>query len=95
MSTLTHVVSGTQVIITYGGMQGPKGDPGTGADTAETYILSPANTEFTISHTLGRLPDVSVYDDDGNLIDDAVESVSTTAVHFVFGSAFTGKAVLD
>ena len=85
------VNAGGNTLIEVAGTQGPQGPPGTGASVHNQ--VSPAST-WTFSHSLGRLPAVSVYDSSGNLLLADVEATSST-ISVTFASPTSGSVVFS
>ena len=77
------------------GIQGPQGPPGSGGGAGSTVITqsTPAAT-WILSHTIGRVPAVSVYLASGEQVDtDVVASASTVTV--TFATPQTGFVILS
>ncbi len=87
-----HVSS---VVVKNAGRAGPQGLPGVPGPVAGIVHeqLSPS-ASWIITHTLGRLPSVTVYHLDGEEVEADV-FVTTTQVNIVFPFPTTGRAVIN
>jgi hypothetical protein len=62
-----------------------------------TYVhdqTTPAST-WTIDHTLGKVPSVTVVDSAGSVVFGDIQIISSSRVILEFGAAFSGKAYLN
>lgn len=78
----------------YSGPQGPSGqlDPGT-IGYVHTQAV-PSNT-WTIAHNLSFIPNITIVDSAGTVVEGSYEYPSNTTVIASFSSPFSGKAYLS
>lgn len=103
MSDVTLVVQPAPVIeVTLAVGQGPagpkgdQGDPGSGGDLNYEHDQAVAASVWTINHTLGKVPSVTVIDSGGNQIEgDVSYPIPLTQVVLTFSAPFSGKAYLN
>lgn len=88
---LTTFVNPPATLVVVSGDRGPKGDPGSGA--VVNYVQAIPATTWTITHNLGYIPSVLVYDDAGDLCDANVIA-NTTTVLVTGAGPFSGSARL-
>lgn len=80
------------------GPKGDKGDPGDGQGTGDingTWTQSVAAAVWNITHSLGKMPSVTVVDSAGTEIEGDVQYLSSTQIRLVFSAAFAGIAYLN
>ena len=83
-----------------GNLYGPKGvlswpsDPLALIPKRNVYIQEAASASWTINHTLGGYPSVTVVDSAGTVVIGEVTYNSTSSITVAFRSAFSGKAYL-
>lgn len=90
--TTTQIGVGAAVIV---GPPGPKGDKGDAGDGTYTLFSQDAPASiWTITHTLGRYPDVTILDSTGRVVWADVEYPSVSQVTITFASPQIGKVIL-
>lgn len=90
------------------GMVGPQGDQGPPGPTGErgpagfgsnnityTHIQNAPSNTWTITHNLGYVPNVTVFDSGGNEVDGDITIISDNILELHFSSAFAGIAYLS
>ena len=65
-----------------------------GAITPFIYVQDVASTVWTITHNLGRYPQVTVVDSAGSVVVGDLTYLDTNVVRATFGGAFAGRAYL-
>ena len=75
------------------GAQGPPGAPGS-APQAEVWDQGVPATVWTITHALGYLPNVTVVDSAGSVVEGAIVYNSISQITVTFSVPFAGKAYL-
>jgi hypothetical protein len=82
------------IIIGETGPQGPSGqaDP---ADLGYVHIQNTPSTTWTISHGLGFIPNITVVDSGGTVVEGSYNYPNANTVVLSFSSAFSGKAYLS
>ena len=83
-------IQGTQ------GVQGPVGPSGAGAQTlAYAHTQGSASDTWVIAHNLNFMPNVTVQDSAGNIVEGEITYTNTNSLTVSFASAFSGKAYLS
>ena len=85
------------IVIGESGPQGPKGDPGFGAPSDLGYVhtqSTPASV-WTINHDLKFIPNITVVDSAGTVVEGQYEYPNSTTVILTFSGTFAGKAYLS
>lgn len=77
------------------GPKGDQGDPGSGGDLNYTHSQGAASAVWTINHSLGKYPSVTVIDSAGDEVEGTVTYPSTSQVVVTFTAAFSGTAYLN
>lgn len=77
------------------GSTGPQGPAGSGGDLTYVHRQEVAASVWTITHTLGKVPSVTVVDSGDSEVVGEVNFPSLSQVVITFNSAFTGKAYLN
>ncbi|MGH7746319.1 MAG: hypothetical protein ACREQ5_16395, partial [Candidatus Dormibacteria bacterium] len=85
------VVVVPQTAVVAAGAAGPAGPAGTG-DRHFTWAQSVAAATWTIAHSLGKYPSVSVTDSAGNKVFGGVAYLDANTVQLTFSAAFGGFA---
>lgn len=88
-----EVVAAPTTVIEVAVAVGPPGPPGLSGIGGYVYAQTVPLATWTISHTLGRMPSVSLYDSFGEQVDADV-TASPTAVTASYPSPRIGTAVL-
>lgn len=60
-----------------------------------THVQSSPSSVWSITHSLGKYPSVSVFDSSGNQVEGDVDYLNTSQVSLTFSSAFAGTATLN
>ena len=81
----------------YSGPQGPKGDPGDAGNPTLSYVHTQASASntWTINHNLSFIPNITVVDSAGTVVEGTYDYTSNTTVVATFSSPFSGKAYLS
>jgi hypothetical protein len=79
------------------GEQGPQGDPGEVQLSDLSYIHNQTtpSTTWTVSHGLGFVPNITVVDSAGTVVEGSYNYPSASVVVLSFSGAFSGKAYLS
>lgn len=79
------------------GPQGPKGDPGEVLYEDLSYVHNQASAAsvWTINHNLQFIPNITVVDSSGNVVEGSYNYPNSNTVVLIFSSAFAGKAYLS
>lgn len=72
-----------------------RGPQGTSGGDVFTHIQSSPLQDWTVTHNLGRFPELTIIGSDGNQLITDVEHVSTNIAIVHFATATTGKAVCN
>ena len=83
------------VEIGFSGPQGPKGEAVTSEDVSFVHIQSVASSTWTITHGLNFIPNITVVDSGGTVVEGSYNYPNATSVIASFSSAFAGKAYLS
>lgn len=78
------------------GPEGPEGPPGPSGAAASTYLhvqSVPAST-WTINHSLGFYPNVTVFDSAGSQVEGDVTYLDLDSLTVAFSGSFAGEATL-
>lgn len=76
------------------GQSGEPGPPGEGSDYFQTYTQDTPAITWVISHTFGRRPVVTVYNQSGEEVEPDVEFPNANTIHVNFAFLTTGMVVL-
>lgn len=74
---------------------GPEGPPGSGGDKTYVHVQLVPSDVWTITHSLGKYPSVSVIDSANSQVFGEVNYIDTSTVEVTFSSGFAGKASLN
>lgn len=92
----------TPVIVELGtsGPQGPQGEPGAPGEVLYTdlsyvHIQSVASSTWSITHNLQFIPNITVVDSAGTVVEGTYNYPNNTSVVLSFSSPFSGKAYLS
>lgn len=77
------------------GIPGPPGPPGSGGDLSQTWTQSSASATWTITHTLGKFPAVTLVDSSGSEIEGEIQYDSASQITVSFSAALAGTAYLN
>ena len=79
------------------GPKGDKGDAGENAvpDAHYEHDQPVASATWTVTHSLGKYPSVSVVDSAGDVVVGEINYVNNNSLTINFSSAFSGKAYLN
>lgn len=86
-----------QIVIVELGTTGPQGPAGTvnAADLAYVYEQSTPSTSWTINHGLSFIPNITVVDSAGTVVEGSYDYPNANSVILSFSNAFSGKAYLS
>lgn len=101
-SNVTLNVTETPVVVELGtsGPQGPQGNPGTPGEVLYSDLSyvhdqgTPAST-WNITHNLQFIPNITVIDSAGTVVEGTYNYPNNTTVVLSFSSPFSGKAYLS
>lgn len=81
----------------YTGPQGPKGDAGDAGVVTQGYVHNQATSSntWTIVHNLSFIPNITVVDSAGTVVEGSYDYPNNTTVVASFSSPFSGKAYLS
>lgn len=86
----------TNIVIGETGPQGPKGDAGLGGgDLGYVHTQSTASSTWTINHNLQFIPNITVIDSGGSVVEGSYNYPNATTVVLNFSGPFSGKAYLS
>lgn len=96
--TVTEQV--TNIDIGVSGPQGPKGEPGDPgevlyADLSYVHNQSVASDTWTINHGLRFIPNITVVDSAGSVVEGSYTYPNDTTIVASFSGSFSGKAYLS
>jgi hypothetical protein len=101
-SNISLNVTETPVTVTLGtsGPQGPQGEPGAPgevlySDLSYVHIQSVAQSTWNITHGLQFVPNITVIDSAGTVVEGSYEYPNNNSVVLTFSSPFSGKAYLS
>ena len=77
------------------GSKGDKGDKGDAADVSHTYTQSIPSDTWVIAHNLNFIPNVTVQDSAGTIIEGEITYSNSNNLTVHFTDAFSGKAYLS
>jgi hypothetical protein len=78
------------------GPQGPKGDPGiVPSDLGYVHTQSTPSSTWTIEHNLQFIPNITVVDSAGTVVEGSYSYPNSTTVILSFTGSFSGKAYLS
>lgn len=77
------------------GPKGDKGDPGTGGDLNFVFVQNLPVATWTINHTLGKYPSVTIIDSGGNVVEGDIEYINNSQIVITFSASFSGSAILN
>lgn len=77
------------------GSKGDKGDKGDAADVSHTYTQSIPSDTWVIAHNLNFIPNVTVQDSAGTIIEGEITYTNSNNLTLTFNSAFSGYAYLS
>lgn len=78
------------------GATGPTGPQGpAGLDLHYAHEQSVASAMWTVNHSLGKFPSVTVVDSSGREVEGDVSHTNVNQTVLTFGAAFAGKAYLN
>jgi hypothetical protein len=77
------------------GEKGDKGDPGFSPTVAYTWTQSMPDNPWIINHNLGFMPNVTVQDSAGTIVEGEIRYTDTNNLTLTFSSAFSGHAYLS
>jgi hypothetical protein len=83
-----------QVIISEVGPQGPAGTLDYG-QLGYVHLQNSASTTWSITHGLGFIPNITVVDSGGTVVEGSYNYPDANTVVLTFSSAFSGKAYLS
>lgn len=66
-----------------------------GQDLNYVHYQDVASTEWTINHSLGKFPSVTIVDSSGNMVIGDVHFTDTNHLEIYFNAAFAGRAYLN
>lgn len=78
-----------------GGLQGIQGPAGVTQVIAYTHIQGVSSDVWTINHSLGFYPNVTVVDSAGTIVEGEINYLTTNALVLNFSAAFSGNAYLS
>jgi hypothetical protein len=86
----------TVVEVGFSGPQGPQGDPGIGVnDISYVHDQSIASDEWIIEHGLQFIPNITVVDSAGTVVEGSYDYPDANTVVLGFSHPFSGKAYLS
>lgn len=95
-------VTETPVVVELGtsGPQGPQGNPGAPgevlySDLSYVHNQGTASSTWTINHNLQFIPNITVVDSAGTVVEGTYDYPNNTTVVLSFSSPFSGKAYLS
>lgn len=78
------------------GPPGPAGPPGSaGSGASQVFIQNSPLSQWTITHTLGYYPAVTIVDSGGTRVHGDLQYLDVTTIRATFSSAFSGVAYLS
>lgn len=77
------------------GPQGIQGVPGTDSDKNYRYVQDSAASQWTIVHSLNKLPSITVIDSGGTIIEGLVEYIDVNTISITFLGTTSGIATLN
>lgn len=83
------------LVTTLQNSQGPAGAPGTGGDRNYTHDQMTASALWSVTHSLGKFPSVTVVDSAGDPCEGFVRYLSSDQLTITFSAAFGGHAYLN
>lgn len=76
------------------GPAGPQGLPGAAGGTVYVHEQAVASSTWVINHNVGRKVAVTLFDDDGNVVQSDIEHGSTNQATVTWSSPTTGSALV-
>lgn len=84
------------VVVYRPGPQGPAGEAGpAGTDATYQHNQASPSASWSVAHSLGKYPAVTVIDSSNREVVGDIEHVSTSALTITFSAAFSGIAVCN
>lgn len=86
-----------QIVARLAVQQGPAGRPGLDGvgDSRYVHLQSVVASVWTVAHSLGKFPSVTVIDSAGDECEGAVEYLSANSLRLTFTAPFSGTAYLN
>ena len=96
---VVEVIQDETVLVEIGtaGLQGAKGEPGDVQFEDLSYVhdqVVPSST-WTITHNLGFIPNITVVDSGGTVVEGSYNYPNSSTVVLTFNGTFSGKAYLS
>lgn len=94
-SLVTTLALPASLVTTLQNSQGPAGAPGAGGDSNYTHDQMTASALWSVTHSLGKFPSVTVVDSAGDACEGFVRYLSADQLTIAFSAAFGGHAYLN
>jgi hypothetical protein len=95
LNSVSVIENPVVVEIGFSGPQGPKGESVTAEDVSYVHTQSVASSTWTITHGLNFIPNITVVDSGGTVVEGSYNYPSATTVVASFSGVFAGKAYLS
>lgn len=94
MSEVVITKVSQEVALTSPGPQGPAGPSGAAGGSVFEFVQSTPSATWVINHNVGRKVSVTLYDDDGNVVQSDIEHGSINQATVTWSQPTTGSALV-